>query len=215
MDDIGLERLNYPSSLRSPEPYDSLYTPTKTSSYQATERESEVDRDTTEPDRLSLLHKNWLRRDLYNINERSQNRVHWRHPTFMAVSFLAGLVLAIGHHIYYSWLHGRVVGSTERQQWSLRLVKMLLLIAHTLFKITYIKFLTSIGNAFAIGVSFLLKIAVGIAYIQYLWKTLRNNSLSLQSINDAFGIGSNIFSFFNWEYLSTVRIGAMLAIILW
>jgi hypothetical protein len=73
----------------------------------------------------------------------------------------------------------------------------------------------SIGNAFAIGVSFLLKIAVGIAYIQYLWKTLRKSSLSLQTINDAFGINSNIFSFLNWELVSTVRIGTLLAIVLW
>ena len=72
-----------------------------------------------------------------------------------------------------------------------------------------------IGNGFAIGVSFVLKIAVGIAYIQYLWRTLRSMSISLGTINEAFNICGNAFSFCNWELLSRVRIGMILALILW
>jgi hypothetical protein len=71
------------------------------------------------------------------------------------------------------------------------------------------------GNGFAIAVSFLLKIAVGIAYTQYLWRSLRSISISLQTINDAFSVGSNIFSFLNWELLSKIRVGVILAIIFW
>ena len=42
LDDIGLERLRHPFSLRSVDPYDSTYTPTKTPSYQVTGREVEA-----------------------------------------------------------------------------------------------------------------------------------------------------------------------------
>jgi hypothetical protein len=123
MDDIGLERLRQPFPLRSVDPYDSAYTPTKTSSYQVTEREAEVNRGTFEQDRFLLLHKHRLLHNWSGNNETAnQNHIHWLYPILMAMSFLAGLILAVGHHIYYSWLEGQPVGSVARQQWSLRLV---------------------------------------------------------------------------------------------
>ena len=120
MDDIGLERLNQPLPLRSDDLYDSMYTPTKASSYQVTERESEVGRGTTDQDRYSLLHKRGMFNQSRSHGTISQRYVHWLYPTFMALSFLAGLILAVGHHIYYRWLNGQPVGSVTRQQWSLR-----------------------------------------------------------------------------------------------
>jgi hypothetical protein len=120
IDDIGLERLSLPSS-KAIDPYDSMCTPSKSSSYQATEREPEVDRGGIEPDRFSLLHKHKLLQKFgSNDGAGNKNYIHWLYPTFMAVSFLAGLILAVGHHIYYRWLDGQPVGSVARQQWSLR-----------------------------------------------------------------------------------------------
>lgn len=65
------------------------------------------------------------------------------------------------------------------------------------------------------AVSFCLKTAVGIAYIQYLWKTLRHKSITLKTINDAFSITSNALSFLNLELLLKIRIGVILAVIIW
>ncbi|CAG8953251.1 hypothetical protein HYFRA_00003454 [Hymenoscyphus fraxineus] len=109
--------------------------------------------------------------------------VHWLSPTMMVVSLIAGVIIAIGHHLYYQWLNEQRVGDSNRQQWALR-----------------------IGNGLSILVNVLLKAAVGIAYVQYLWKTLSRNFLSFSTINDAFGLGQNLFSFLNWELLSKLRV---------
>ena len=49
--------------------------------------------------------------------------MYWVPPTMMCASLLLGIGLAVGHHIYYSWLNGQDVGSTNNQQWSLRYAK--------------------------------------------------------------------------------------------
>lgn len=122
----------------------------------------------------------------------TQRYIHWLSPTVMIASLIAGVCFAIGHHCYYTWLNGRVVGNVGKQQWALRF-----------------------GNAFATVVALCLKTAVGIAYIQHLWRTLRYRFVSLKTINDAFGIGGNILSFLNWELWRKVQTGAVLALVLW
>jgi hypothetical protein len=47
-------------------------------------------------------------------------RLHWLIPSIMVLCLLAAVLLAIGHHCYYRWLDGQVVGSSDHQQWSLR-----------------------------------------------------------------------------------------------
>lgn len=49
-----------------------------------------------------------------------KRHIHWLLPTLMTISLLWGLLLAIGHHFYYHWLDGQIVGTAARQQWSLR-----------------------------------------------------------------------------------------------
>lgn len=46
--------------------------------------------------------------------------IHWLSPTWMIVTFFAGLLLSVGHHLYYHSLDGQVVGNSQRQQWALR-----------------------------------------------------------------------------------------------
>jgi hypothetical protein len=60
----------------------------------------------------------------YQENRDSVKRsIYWVPLTMMCVSLLLGIGLAVGHHIYYSWLNGQDVGSTDSQQWSLRYVE--------------------------------------------------------------------------------------------
>lgn len=73
----------------------------------------------------------------------------------------------------------------------------------------------SIGNGLAIFINLMLKTAVGIAYTQYLWRQLRNLSLSVSSINDAFGMETNIFSLLNWDLFSKMPLVVTLGILLW
>ena len=50
---------------------------------------------------------------------------------------------------------------------------------------------------------------------KYSSKSLKTSSISLQTINDAFSLQNNMFSFLNWELLSKIRIGVILAIFFW
>jgi len=71
------------------------------------------------------------------------------------------------------------------------------------------------GNAFAISISLSLKIAVGIAYTQFLWMRLQKRSISLGSINDSFDISSNLYAFFNFELIRKLQLGLLVALMLW
>ncbi|CAG8974075.1 hypothetical protein HYALB_00011874 [Hymenoscyphus albidus] len=122
----------------------------------------------------------------------SYRKLHWLSPIMMIGCLVSGVAFAGGHHAYYSWLDGRVVQDSRRQQWAL-----------------------NIGNGFAIYINLMLKTAVGIAFTQYLWKQLRCLSISVSSISDAFGMGTNIFSFLNWELTSKIPITAALGLLLW
>ncbi|KAF2647353.1 hypothetical protein K491DRAFT_723503 [Lophiostoma macrostomum CBS 122681] len=113
-----------------------------------------------------------------------RRRIYWLPPTMMCLSLFLGVGLAVGHHVYYSWLNGQDVGSVE-------------------------------SNAFAISLALCFKTAVGIAYVQYFWKTLHHESLSLKAINDGFDINSNILPFFSWELVSRMWTGLLLALVLW
>jgi len=50
-------------------------------------------------------------------------KIRWKYPTLMVLSLLLGAMLSVAHHMYYNWLDGQEVGSTNDQQWSLRYVK--------------------------------------------------------------------------------------------
>jgi hypothetical protein len=71
------------------------------------------------------------------------------------------------------------------------------------------------GNAFAISTSLCLKTAVGIAYLQVLWRRLSKSHTSVRTINSSFDILGNVFSLFNFELWKKIQIGVLLALILW
>ncbi|KAH6878997.1 hypothetical protein BKA58DRAFT_107831 [Alternaria rosae] len=58
----------------------------------------------------------------HNTNLRTLAKSHWLTPTNMLASYIFGIALAVGHHRYYTMLDRDVIGSTGRQQWSLRYV---------------------------------------------------------------------------------------------
>jgi hypothetical protein len=46
--------------------------------------------------------------------------IYWLSPVIMVLCLISGASFAVGHHFYYHRLNARVVGNTQRQQWSLR-----------------------------------------------------------------------------------------------
>lgn len=71
------------------------------------------------------------------------------------------------------------------------------------------------GNAFAVSTSLCLKTAVGIAYLQVLWRRLSKVHTSVRTINSSFDVWGNALSFFNMELWKKLHIGILLALLLW
>lgn len=73
----------------------------------------------------------------------------------------------------------------------------------------------SIGNAFAISAALSFKTAVGVACIQWLWKTFRTKHVKLETLDDCFELWTNGKAFFNKEVFSKLKLAALLAVVIW
>lgn len=110
----------------------------------------------------------------------------------MTGSFLSGLALAIGHHFFYEYLNDRIVESQNQQEWFLRI---------------------GTGMAFLVRAS--LSAAVGIAYTQILWRTLRSKSFTIEGIDSLFGVSHTASDFATWELWTAAPALAVVAVIAW
>ncbi|KAF5584024.1 uncharacterized protein FSUBG_12938 [Fusarium subglutinans] len=118
--------------------------------------------------------------------------VHKLTPVLMTGSLFLGLVLAIGHHLYYHYLDGRIVKTQNQQEWFLR-----------------------VGTGIAFLARALLSAAVGFAYTQILWRTLRSKSVTIEGVNSLFGVLHNAWDFTTWELWTAAPALAAVAIIAW
>jgi hypothetical protein len=50
--------------------------------------------------------------------------IYWRSPITMVSLFLFGVVMCLGHHLYYNSLIGKLVGDVDDQQRALRCVSI-------------------------------------------------------------------------------------------
>ncbi|KAI3585676.1 hypothetical protein IWW34DRAFT_798880 [Fusarium oxysporum f. sp. albedinis] len=118
--------------------------------------------------------------------------IHKLTPVLMTGSLFLGLLLAIGHHLYYHYLDGRVIKSQNQQEWFLR-----------------------VGTGIAFLARALLSAAVGFAYTQILWRTLRSKSVTIEGVNSLFGVLHNAWDFTTWELWTAAPALAVVAIIAW
>jgi hypothetical protein len=125
MDDIGFERLTQHFELGGvgiADAHDGRHSPSKPPWYRVVGHESVLDKDGPGQNNFLIPRKplpNAPKSDNSN-GTAVQAHIAWLYPTIMLATLLAGLGLAIGHHSYYRWLDGRLVGSAAKQQWSLR-----------------------------------------------------------------------------------------------
>lgn len=117
--------------------------------------------------------------------------VNWRSPTTMIILFILGTILAIGHHFYYQFLDGKVVIEAS-QEWNFRF-----------------------GTAFAFLTKTMFAAAVGFAYNQHLWTTVRKKGITVEGLDAMFGALSNVLSFFSWDYIRRAKMGVILAGLTW
>ncbi|KAJ4031899.1 hypothetical protein NW761_012955 [Fusarium oxysporum] len=118
--------------------------------------------------------------------------LHKLTPVLMTGSLFLGLLLAIGHHLYYHYLDGRIIKSQNQQEWFLR-----------------------VGTGIAFLARALLSAAVGFAYTQILWRTLRSKSVTIEGVNSLFGVLHDAWDFTTWELWTAAPALAVVAIIAW
>ncbi len=105
---------------------------------------------------------------------------------------LLGILLALGHHLFFSSLNTTAVGSTSRQQWAI-----------------------AFGTAFAFLIASFLGLAVSSAYSQFIWVYLRKNTLSLGGIDKIFSLTSDLTGFLSWELMKRAKLVILFATLSW
>jgi hypothetical protein len=131
-----------------------------------------------------------------------QNPVQWRisigTPLSMLALFISGVLVSIGHHLFYSRLHGARVQSLGdgsiyiTQIWILRY-----------------------GTAFAFLAKALLASAVVIAYKQHMWRHLRKRANTITTIDALFAATDDVLALLNPSLFLKARIPAVMALVIW
>lgn len=130
--------------------------------------------------------------------ETPARRIHWRMPASIMFFLLAGVVCAIGHHIYYSWLDDQIVNHTDAswdltsQQWRLR-----------------------IGTGFAFLVKVLLATSAVIAYKQCAWTEFDRRTHSVRAIDAIFASTGDLSSYLSPKFLFRVSPLPFIAAVAW
>jgi len=118
--------------------------------------------------------------------------VHWRQPTYVLLCTLSAVVLAIGHHFYYTSLSGTPAGSSRRQQWA-----------------------NTFGISFSYLVVHLLGVAIAMSYSQYIWSIVRQRGYTLKALDDLFSMTFDLSGLLNLEILKHGRIAIPLGLVYW
>lgn len=113
-------------------------------------------------------------------------------PSLMIGNLLLGTLLAVAHHLFYSWLDGKYVLSQTQQEWYLRVGTGLAFLTRTLFSAS-----------------------VGFAYNQLLWRSLSSRPITIRGVNALFGVVNNIWDFTTWELWAVAPALAIVAVITW
>ena len=127
----------------------------------------------------------------------SRSAIHWRAPTTIIVTFIFGLVCAIGYHLFCSSLDGKLVGvdnGLSNQQTNI-----------------------AIGTAFAFLLRASLSVSVGVSYWQVFWRKVlyKGKALPVAHLDSLAGSLASIFDLLNLRVLLAYRSLALLAVLSW
>ncbi|KAF1845162.1 uncharacterized protein K460DRAFT_245116, partial [Cucurbitaria berberidis CBS 394.84] len=120
-------------------------------------------------------------------------------PISMIALFVSGILVAVGHHLFYSRFHGSAVLGREdgasqytTQTWIIRY-----------------------GTAFAFVAKTLLAGAVIVGYKQHIWITLRRKANTISTIDAVFVATHDFLAFLSPSFLLKAKIPALLALVAW
>ncbi|KAI1365690.1 hypothetical protein F5Y08DRAFT_352625 [Xylaria arbuscula] len=114
---------------------------------------------------------------------KSTARIHFLAPTVIVTAFLAAVILAVGHHLFYSSLDGTPVLSAAR--------------ATGVINASPQKINITVGNIFSTLVGVCLSISVSTSYMQLVWGSIKVRSEKLSRIDSVFSGVRSLASLFH------------------
>lgn len=122
----------------------------------------------------------------------THHRSQWNKTSSMFGSLFIGVLLAVGHAVFYWWLNGKKVDETLSQTW-----------------------VTNIGTAFAFIFKMFLVISAGIAFAQHQWRNLKAQTFEVEQIDTVTTMTEDIFSLLDVRLWARVPTLVIIAAITW
>ena len=124
--------------------------------------------------------------------EASKRRINFLAPLLMLSSLIFGTAFALGHHLFYRSLNSSIVESSTQQEWY-----------------------TRVGTGLAFLVKTVLGIAIGTAFVQQFWLSLKSQHISVKSLDNMSSILNNPLGFVDVKIWSVNLILLLLALAKW
>ena len=125
--------------------------------------------------------------------------IHWRACTSMVASLLFGILLALGHHLFYNNLNGKPVGAPE----------------HVIIGVTRQQLNLTLGTLFAFLVNAFLGIAVTTSYTQIVWGAVKKRATTLETIDTVFYVVTSFWSLVCFSVWWKYPLLLLLALTIW
>ncbi|KAK4215332.1 hypothetical protein QBC37DRAFT_398757 [Rhypophila decipiens] len=114
----------------------------------------------------------------------------WIDPSWvMYEMLLIGIILAVGHHVFYSRLDGKPADD------QLQMMRY--------------------GNFLSYAAKSFLATSIIFAYKQQIWATVRRKNLELGTIDSLFAAVDDLRAFLNWDFARRAKVALGLAIVFW
>lgn len=129
--------------------------------------------------------------------------IYWPTPATLGAALLAGILFAVGHHLFYSNLDGQGVPTGD--------------FGVVGFSVSEQQFNISVGNTFAFLVKAALASAVSLAYVQAVWHSTKGSRKGekLSTLDTTFSILENALGFLKVRVWVKYPLLLILAIIAW
>ncbi|OCK83676.1 hypothetical protein K432DRAFT_401814 [Lepidopterella palustris CBS 459.81] len=136
---------------------------------------------TADPDTQALVER--------RAGEIAQWTIHWQTPAVIVVLFVAGVMGAVGHHLFYQHLDGK---PAEDQ---LKMIRY--------------------GTALAFFTKATLVGSVVMCYRQRIWHTFRKRAMTIHAIDGLFSATEDPTQFINMEMVRNAKLASFMAVASW
>ncbi|KAE9368893.1 hypothetical protein N431DRAFT_382690 [Stipitochalara longipes BDJ] len=125
--------------------------------------------------------------------------LYWKAYTTMVSSLFCGMLLALGHHLFYISLNGKPVGAPQ----------------HIIRGVTRQQLNLTLGTLFAFLVKACLAVAITTAYTQIFWRAVKKRSTRLTTIDTIYYGPTNLWSLLSFSVWRKYPLLLLLALTVW